>query len=248
MPNILITGANRGLGLEFVRQYKADGWDIVATARESSAELESLGIRVEQLDMSDLESVATFGQRLDSLDVMIANAGMMGDPATIDPAEWIETLKLNSIGPTLLALALKDAVLASDQKKMVAITSRLGSIAQNGAGSYVAYRSSKAALNAGGDSFAFAYRHFESSGWKAGRAADAFFDTAYYLAHNADVAAAHIDPLAHYDQYGWKEGRAASAAFDTKAYLAANPDVAAAHIDPLLHYLEYGALEGRHLA
>ena len=105
----------------------------------------------------------------------------------------------------------------------------------------------KAALAAGGDTFAFAYQHFEANGWKEGRAADAFFDTAYYLAHNADVAAAHIDPLAHYDQFGWKEGRAASAAFDTKAYLAANPDVAAAHIDPLLHYLEFGALEGRHL-
>lgn len=106
----------------------------------------------------------------------------------------------------------------------------------------------KAALASGGDSFAFAFQHYQSSGWKEGRKADAFFDSAYYLAHNPDVAAAGMNPLAHYDQFGWKEGRDPSAAFDTSAYLAANPDVAAAHIDPLLHYLQYGANEGRHLA
>lgn len=106
----------------------------------------------------------------------------------------------------------------------------------------------KAALAAGGDTFAFAYKHFKTYGWHEGRMADADFDPAYYLAHNPDVAAAGIDPLAHYDQFGWKEGRDPSAAFHTNAYLAANPDVAAAHIDPLLHYLQYGADEGRHLA
>ena len=106
----------------------------------------------------------------------------------------------------------------------------------------------KAALASGGDTFAFAYQHYEASGWTEGRKADAYFDPAYYLAHNPDVAAAHIDPLTHYDLFGWKEGRDPSVAFDTSAYLAANPDVAAAHIDPLTHYLQFGAAEGRHLA
>ncbi|MCJ2015236.1 glycoside hydrolase family 16 protein [Methylobacterium sp. J-076] len=106
----------------------------------------------------------------------------------------------------------------------------------------------KAALASGGDTFAFAYQHYEASGWTEGRKADAYFDPAYYLAHNPDVAAAHIDPLTHYDQSGWKEGRDPSATFHTAAYLAANPDVAAAHIDPLMHYLQFGAAEGRHLA
>jgi autotransporter-associated beta strand protein len=106
----------------------------------------------------------------------------------------------------------------------------------------------KAALAAGGDTFAFAFQHFQNYGAKEGRAADAFFDSAYYLAHNPDVAAAGMNPLTHYDLYGWKEGRDPSAAFDTHAYLAANPDVAAAHIDPLTHYLQFGVHEGRHLA
>ena len=105
----------------------------------------------------------------------------------------------------------------------------------------------KLVLATGGDTLALAYQHYQTNGWQEGRKGDAFFDTAYYVAHNADVAAAHIDPLAHYDQFGWKEGRDPSAAFSTNAYLAANPDVAAAHIDPLLHYLQFGALEGRHL-
>ena len=106
----------------------------------------------------------------------------------------------------------------------------------------------KAALAAGGDTFAFAFQHYQSNGWKEGRAADAYFDSAYYLAHNPDIAAAGINPLQHYDQFGWKEGRDPSAGFHTNAYLAANPDVAAAHIDPLTHYLQYGADEGRHLS
>lgn len=106
----------------------------------------------------------------------------------------------------------------------------------------------KGALAAGGDTLAFAYQHYETYGRHEGRMADAYFDTAYYLSHNPDVAAAGIDPLTHYDLYGWKEGRAASAAFSTSAYHAANPDVAAAHIDPLTHYLQFGANEGRHLS
>ncbi|HEX7929386.1 MAG TPA: NADP-dependent 3-hydroxy acid dehydrogenase, partial [Sphingomicrobium sp.] len=65
MPKVLITGANRGLGLEFVRQYKDDGWDVVATARESSPELDALGVQVEKLELSDLDAVAQFGKRFD---------------------------------------------------------------------------------------------------------------------------------------------------------------------------------------
>ena len=71
------------------------------------------------------------------------------------------------------------------------------------------------------------------------------FDTDYYLAHNPDVAAAHLDALVHYETYGWKEGRNPSATFDTRGYLAANADVAAAHIDPLEHYVKWGQAEGR---
>lgn len=106
----------------------------------------------------------------------------------------------------------------------------------------------KAALEAGGDTLAFAYQHYSEHGWHEGRNPNAVFDVAFYLAHNPDVAAAQIDPLSHFDTFGWQEGRNASAQFNASAYLAANPDVAAAHIDPLTHYLRFGAMEDRHMA
>jgi uncharacterized repeat protein (TIGR01451 family) len=86
---------------------------------------------------------------------------------------------------------------------------------------------------------------YATTGWQQGLNPDQFFNTAYYLAHNPDVAAAHVDPLLHYELFGWKEGRNPSALFDTNAYLNANPDVKAAGVDPLLHYVQYGQAEGR---
>jgi uncharacterized protein YkwD len=86
---------------------------------------------------------------------------------------------------------------------------------------------------------------YDASGWLKGLNPDAFFDTTYYLSHNPDVAAAHIDPLLHYEDFGWKEGRNPSAQFSTSKYLAAYSDVNAAGMDPLLHYVEFGQAEGR---
>ncbi|MCJ2013601.1 Ig-like domain-containing protein [Methylobacterium sp. J-076] len=103
----------------------------------------------------------------------------------------------------------------------------------------------KAALSAGGDSFAFAYQHYETYGWHEGRNPNAVFDTKGYLAAYTDVKAANFDPLLHYDTYGWKEGRDPSAGFDTKTYEATYTDVKAAGIDPMEHYLQFGAQEGR---
>jgi hypothetical protein len=87
--------------------------------------------------------------------------------------------------------------------------------------------------------------NYETTGWQKNLNPDQFFNAAYYLAHNPDVAAAHVDPLLHYEEYGWKEGRNPSALFNTNAYLNANPDVKAAGVDPLLHYVDFGATEGR---
>jgi NAD(P)-dependent dehydrogenase (short-subunit alcohol dehydrogenase family) len=150
MPTVLITGANRGIGLEFATQYSQDGWDVVATARQSSPELDALGVRVEPLELTDLDTVAAFGERLEGpLDLLIANAGVM-EPAEARTAEdargWIDMLTVNSIAPYLLACSCLDR-LAQTKGKAVAITSGMGSIEDNTSGGYVPYRSSKAALN-----------------------------------------------------------------------------------------------------
>jgi len=150
MPHVLITGANRGLGLEFARQYKEAGWDVVATARQSSAELEALGVRVETLDMQDLDAVERLGDRLDRLDLLIANAGTYGprEVTSADEArEWADTFVTNTIAPFLLAEAVLPIVEASSGK-LIAVSTKMGSIEDNTSGGFIAYRSSKAALNA----------------------------------------------------------------------------------------------------
>jgi len=150
MPHVLITGANRGLGLEFARQYKEAGWDVVATARQSSAELEALGVRVETLDMEDLDAVERLGDRLDRLDLLIANAGTYGprEVTSADEArEWADTFVTNTIAPFLLAEAVLPLVEASSGK-LIAVSTKMGSIEDNRSGGFIAYRSSKAALNA----------------------------------------------------------------------------------------------------
>ena len=86
---------------------------------------------------------------------------------------------------------------------------------------------------------------YDHGGWQKGLNPDMWFDTAYYLAHNADVAAAHVDPLLHFESSGWHEGRDPSAQFSTTKYLAAYADVRNAGIDPLLHYVAFGQAEGR---
>ncbi len=149
MPKVLITGANRGLGLEFARQYSVDGWDVIATARAVSQELETLSVRVEKLDMNDLGAVSAFGERLDALDLLIANAGTYGpkDAADAEDARrWLDTFKVNTVAPYLLAKSVLRLVKRSGGK-LIAISTRMGSIEENSSGGFLAYRSSKSALN-----------------------------------------------------------------------------------------------------
>lgn len=149
MPTVLITGANSGIGLEFARQYSSDGWEVVATVRETSQELDSLEVRLETLDMRDFDSVESFGKRVESLDLLIANAGGYG-PKSVESAEdgrgWSETFAVNTIAPFLLAQSVLPRIEQS-RGKLVAISTRMGSIADNTSGGFIAYRSSKAALN-----------------------------------------------------------------------------------------------------
>jgi len=162
MPSVVVTGANRGIGLEFARQYAADGWDVIATVRESSAELAGIeGVRVEQLNMADLEAVADFHQRIAGpLDLLIANAGTY-QPETCASAEdargWSRMMTVNAIAPYVLARSLLDRVGAA-KGKMIAISSDMGSIGANRSGGFVPYRSSKSALNSAWKSLAIEAR------------------------------------------------------------------------------------------
>ena len=148
MATVLITGANRGIGLEFARQYSADGWEVIATARQSSTELEELGARIEQLDMTDLDAVVALGERVDRLDLLIANAGTW-IPEKAETADegraWAQMLVTNCVAPYLLARSVLPRVEES-KGKLMALTSGMGSIGES-SGAYVPYRSSKAALN-----------------------------------------------------------------------------------------------------
>jgi NAD(P)-dependent dehydrogenase (short-subunit alcohol dehydrogenase family) len=148
MPTLFITGANRGLGLEFVRQYRAEDWDVIATAREPSAELEVLGADVRLLDMSDAKVVSTVRAGR-PLDLLIANAGTYGPREAADAAgasEWLDTFAVNTVAPYLLAQALLPEVRAA-RGKLIAISTRMASLADNSSGGFLAYRSSKTALN-----------------------------------------------------------------------------------------------------
>ena len=148
MPTLFVTGANRGLGLEFVRQYRAAGWDVIATVRERSAELDALGAEVRELDMTDLAAVSA-ARAGRPLDLLLANAGTYGPRQATDAAganEWLETFAINTVAPYLLAQALLPEVRAAGGK-LIAVSTRMASLADNGSGGFLAYRSSKSALN-----------------------------------------------------------------------------------------------------
>ena len=148
MPTVLITGANRGIGLEFARQYSSDGWGVIATTRHSSPELDALNVRVEPLDLSDAAAVAAFPAKIDGpLDLLIANAGtnhpMNGESAE-DARAWQAMMMVNAIAPYVLGKALLPRM--AESGKMIAISSGMGSIGDIGGG-WVPYRTSKAAVN-----------------------------------------------------------------------------------------------------
>src|SRR6478609_3804395 len=101
MPTVLITGASRGIGLEFARQYSSDGWDVTATVRQSTAELDALEARIEPLDLSDPDAVAAFeiGR---PLDLFIANAGTnhpMNPDGPKNARDWQTMMMVNVIAP-----------------------------------------------------------------------------------------------------------------------------------------------------
>ena len=153
-PTVLITGANRGLGLEFARQYAANGWKVIGTARKPAQAdaLTELDVRVLQLDVTDLDSVAALADSLGDapVDLLINNAGIFPRVSTIENVnydDYMQTLAVNTAGPMLVASAVLPNLRQGEGKKIVNITSQLGSIELNNGSNFYGYRESKAALN-----------------------------------------------------------------------------------------------------
>lgn len=158
MPAVLITGASRGLGLAFARRYAAEGWTVHAACRDpdGAADLARVegSVSVERLDVALDEgegSASALARRLAGapLDLLVNNAGI-GEARGEKPGDyagWRQVLETNTLGPHRVTNALLANLRAGDQRKVVAITSGLGSIGDNRSGGSIAYRASKAALN-----------------------------------------------------------------------------------------------------
>ncbi|MDH5357867.1 MAG: SDR family oxidoreductase [Gammaproteobacteria bacterium] len=154
----LVTGSNRGIGLELCTQLKHRGMDVIATCRHSSPELDALGVEViEHVDVSDPKSLAALVKKLSGrrIDWLINNAGIADGIAMDDIddraiASCKRLFEVNSLGPLLVTQALLDNL--GEGSKVGIITSRMGSIADNDSGGSYGYRMSKAAVNAAGKS------------------------------------------------------------------------------------------------
>jgi NAD(P)-dependent dehydrogenase (short-subunit alcohol dehydrogenase family) len=163
-PTVLITGANRGIGLEFVKQYSDRGWNIIATARkpEAAEDLQAIADKydplvIERLDVTDIERMQELQAKYaeQSIDVLLSNAGITPKYKSafknVSGVDWDMTrksLEVNAIAPLQLAQTFMDNVAASEQKKIVIISSKAGSfeLGPKMAMMY-SYRGSKAALN-----------------------------------------------------------------------------------------------------
>lgn len=157
MKHVVITGANRGIGLELARHYQAEGWRVTGVCRETSSELERVAAQV--IDRIDVTSKENIGQLVTALqgqtiDLLINNAGLMQDEilGSLDFDSFRLQMEINAFAP----LRISEALLPNLQpgSKIANITSRMGSIADNDSGGRYGYRASKAAFNALGRSLA----------------------------------------------------------------------------------------------
>lgn len=163
MKTVLITGANRGIGLEFVKQYSKAGYQVLATTRTplEDNELKALSqtqenIKIFSLDVTDEKQIAGLKSMLagQAIDILIANAGYYGPKdeqgqfGQVNTEEWQKTLLINAIAPLKLIESFVDNVAASKEKKIAILSSKMGSMSDNNSGGCYIYRSSKAALNA----------------------------------------------------------------------------------------------------
>lgn len=161
MATILITGANRGIGLELSRQLAARGDEVIALCRASGAELTELGIRViDGVDVTDDESVDSAARALDGarVDVLINNAGIFTNETfrDLDFDAIRRNFEVNALGALRVTRRLAHHL--AQNAKIALITSRMGSIGDNGSGAYYGYRMAKAALNMAGVNLAHDFR------------------------------------------------------------------------------------------
>lgn len=160
MATVLITGANRGIGFEFTTHFLKRGDRVLATCRsiDNAQALKELcfaypELALLELDVADTASIAALPSKLqgEAIDVLINNAGVYGPRnaqfGSVDGQEWLDVLQVNSVAPLLLTQCLMDNLRAGKDKKLVYITSKMGSIDDNGGGGQYIYRSSKTALN-----------------------------------------------------------------------------------------------------
>ena len=163
MATILVTGSNRGLGLEWVRRYAADGWRVYATCRhpQQADELQRLAHRhanvtIHRLDVTAADQIAALAAELRDrpIDLLVNKAGGYfeqwdRDPfGSVDVDAWEQALRCNTLGAVRVTEALADQAACSERRLILVITSHMGSIADIGSPRSYAYRSSKAALNA----------------------------------------------------------------------------------------------------
>lgn len=162
MQTILITGANRGIGLEFCRQYADAGWQVIATCRQPATAnaLNELithypNLQVYALDVADFSQINALSQTLAdmNIDVLLNNAGIYPDTSgasfgQLKYQDWSQAFWVNSVAPAKLAEAFLPHMQRSQKRLLVSISSLMGSIADNTSGGSLLYRSSKAALNA----------------------------------------------------------------------------------------------------
>ena len=161
MPTTFITGANRGLGLEFSRQYLAEGYAVIAACRDpdKAQALQRLardskgGLTAVELDVADGASVRRAAARIPqtTIDILINCAGVIGahgqSIGSLDYDDWRQVLEVNLMGPARVCEAFLERVAQSERRLMITITSGMGSLADNTSGGFIPYRASKAAVN-----------------------------------------------------------------------------------------------------
>lgn len=150
MATVLVTGCNRGIGLEVCRQYRGRDDSVLGVCRQSNAELAALGIRViDNIDVSNADDVAKLANTVgdEPLDILLNNAGIGGWDKldTIDFDLMIQQYHINTLGPLRVTKALQKNL--SDGSKVGIVSSRVGSMEDNGSGDNYGYRCSKAAVN-----------------------------------------------------------------------------------------------------